>query len=69
MLVYLIIIPTNNRGDVLFVYVLVKPYNITCIIQIRKMTPLHIAAHNDHPPVMSVLISHGADVNKKDMVS
>ncbi|XP_065912871.1 transient receptor potential cation channel subfamily A member 1-like [Dysidea avara] len=32
----------------------------------NKMTPLHWAATNNHPDVMSLLISHGADVNMKD---
>ena len=63
-------IQKNYRlGYVLFVYVLVKSYNITCIIQGNKMTPLHWAATNNHPDVMSLLISHGADVNMKDWVS
>ena len=44
-------------------------YNITCIIQSYKSTPLHIAAVNDHTEVMSLLIANGADVNMKDKVS
>ena len=33
------------------------------------MTPLHFAAQQNHPHVMSLLISHGADVNMEDEVS
>ena len=61
--------PTNNRGNVLFVYVLVKLYNITCIIQVNKRTPLHQAAREGHTNVVTLLVGKGANVNMKDMVS
>ena len=66
---YQITIPTNNRGYVLFVYVLVKPYNITCIIQVNKQTPLHIAVMMGHTDVVSLLVGKGANVNMKNEVS
>ena len=62
-------IPTNNRGYVLFVYVLVKPYNITCIIQVNKRTPLHLAASEGHTNIVSLLVNNGAGVNMKSKVS
>ena len=64
-----VVIPTNNRGYVLFVYVLVKPYNITCIIQVNKMTPLHIAAIRGHTNIVSLLVDNGAGVDMKNEVS
>ena len=60
-----VVIPTNNRCYVLFVYVLVKPYNITCIIQVAKCTPLHHAASKGHTNIVSLLVDHGAGVDKK----
>jgi len=64
-----VLIPTNNRCYVLFVYVLVKPYNITCIIQVNKMTPLHLAAMQGHTNIVSLLVDHGAGVEMKNEVS
>ena len=64
-----VVIPTNNRGYVLFVYVLVKPYNITCIIQVDKWTPLHCAAMQGHTNIVSLLVDHGASVDLKNKVS
>jgi len=64
-----VVIPTNNRGYVLFVYVLVKPYNITCIIQVDKWTPLHYAASEGHTSIVSLLVDHGAGVDMKNKVS
>ena len=61
--------PTNNRDYVLFVYVLVKPYNITCIIQVTKWTPLHYAAMEGHTNVVTLLVGKGANVNMKNKVS
>ena len=70
---YCVVIPnhnlTNNRGNVLFVYVLVKPYNITCIIQVYKCTPLHLAVRWDHTDVVTLLVEKGANVNMKNAVS
>ena len=60
---------TIIRGYVLFVYVLVKPYNITCITQVVKSTPLHLAAGSNHTDVTALLVDHGANVNMKDVVS
>jgi len=54
---------------VLFVYVLVKPYNITCIIQVFKRTPLHFAASRGHNNIVSLLVDHGAGVDIMDQVS
>ena len=53
----------------LFVYVLVKPYNITCIIQVDKCTPLHCTASEGHTNVVTLLVGKGANVNMKDKVS
>ena len=53
----------------LFVYVLVKPYNITGIIQVNKMTPLHYAARKGHTNIVSLLVDHGAGVDMKNKVS
>ena len=64
-----VVIPTNNRGYVLFVYVLVKPYNMSCIIQWYKSTPLHYAARQGHTNIVSLLVDHGAGVDMKDQVS
>ena len=64
-----LVILANNRGYVLFVYVLVKPYNITCIIQVAKETPLHDAARQGYTNIVSLLVDHGAGVDMKDMVS
>ena len=64
-----VVIPTNNKGYVLCVYVLVKPYNITCVIQVYKETPLHLAASQGHTNVVSLLVDNGAGVDMKDQVS
>ena len=64
-----VVIPTNNKGYVLFVYVLVKPYNITCIIKVNKRTPLHLAARQGCANIVSLLVDHGAGVDMKDRVS
>ena len=63
-----VVILTNNRGYMLFVYVLVKPYNITCIIQVNKMTPLYYAASRGLTNIVSLLVDHGAGVDMKDEV-
>ena len=60
---------TNNRSYMLFVYVMVKPYNITCIIQVDKSTPLHWAAGGGHTNIVSLLVDHGAGVDMKSRVS
>jgi len=65
----IVVILTNNRGYVLFVYVLVKPFNITCIIQVNKSTPLHYAASQGYTNIVSLLVDHGAGVDMKNEVS
>ena len=68
VLLYQITIPPIIGNYVLFVYVPVKPYNITCIIQGNKYTPLHYAATNNHTDVTALLVDHGANVNMKNKV-
>ena len=50
----------------MFVYVLVKPYNI---IQAYKQTPLHLAAMQGDTNIVSLLVDHGASVDLKNKVS